>query len=173
MCGLASPGSGLSERKALNFLPFFFSSKQIQKQPDWGLRARRACREAAPSVQMGGRQCSRLDGPGEGQQRGAQAHLGRLAIGGHASPSTCEAVRDPGVCSGPPTVPSVLGPRRLLPSATPLSPLLSNRKCLPLSMFPPLAWTQLSPARSRGDFQETVIVKNPNHCQPAASNHLG
>lgn len=24
MCGLASPGSGLSERKALDFLPFFF-----------------------------------------------------------------------------------------------------------------------------------------------------
>lgn len=53
MCGLASPGSGLSERKALDFLPFFFffsPSKQIQKQLVWGLRARRAWREAGPSV---------------------------------------------------------------------------------------------------------------------------
>lgn len=30
-------------------------------------------------------------------------------------------------------------------------------------MFLPSAWTRPSSAQSRGDFQETVIVKNPNH----------
>lgn len=78
-------------------------------------------------------------------------------------------VRIPGVCRGPPTVPLALG---LGAPAPPHRPPLSNRKCLSLSMLPPLAYTQLSPALSRGDFQETHCEK-PNDSQLAASSHLG
>lgn len=57
-CGVASPGSGLSERKALNFLPvflfFFFSSQQIQKQLSRGSKGQEGV-ERSRAPRLGGR----------------------------------------------------------------------------------------------------------------------
>lgn len=129
-------------------LPSFFVLKQIQKQPVWGLRARRALRELCPqSCCMEGSAPNRM-GPGEGTNP---------ATGGHASPSAQESRRPS------PTVPSVPAQAQLPSAPPPALCFLTGRSFLFLCF---------SPRPGPGHLQETHCEK-PKPLPPAASNHLG
>lgn len=130
-------------------LPSFFVLKQIQKQPVWGLRARRALRELCPqSCCMEGSAPNRM-GPGREQTQ---------------PPEVMPAPRPRRAGGQAPTVPSVLAQARLPSAPPPALCFLTGRSFLFLCFSPRPGPGHLQPGV--GVTFRKLIVKNPNHYHP-------
>lgn len=145
---------------------FFFFFKQIQKHPVWGLGDRRAPEKLCPrSGWMEGSTPHRM-GPGRYRGEGCR-RLRAPSGGGRAGPSAWETRR-----ARAPQPLGIWGPGARRPR--PHLPALCFRTGSVFLFLCFSPWPgRLSSAQSRGDFQETVVVKNPNRCRPAASSHMG
>ena len=166
-------GGGLCEREVLP--SFLFLISRFESNHSGVLTGVRGePRAAASSVKWTENRTPTWVGLGKGQGRGVPASLGRPGQTWPRevvpTPSHRTVGEGPGGLRRALHTPFGSGPGCPVPSAPPPRPPRSNRKYLSLSMFPPLACTQLSPALSRGDFQETHCEK-PNDSQLAASSH--